>query len=69
LTQRDTLEDDLDRVLAGLVPDPVGEWEWDPPLGSAMPASPVGPAATSEPEDAEDPEEDPEEEQDPEDDA
>ena len=69
MTHRDTLQDDLDRVLAGLVPEPVGEWDWEPPLGSAMPTSPVGPTASSEPEDADDPEEESDEEQDSEDGA
>jgi len=49
MTDRDTLEEDLDRVLAGLEPqEPVGEWDWEPPLGSGGPASP---AASAEPED------------------
>jgi hypothetical protein len=67
---RDTLEEDLDRVLAGLEPEPVGEWDWEPPLGSAMPASPAASVELSEPEDAPDDAEDEDvgEEQDSEDD-
>ena len=55
---RDTLEGDLDRVLAGLEPEPVGEWDWEPPLGSAMPISPAASVEPSEPEDAPDDAED-----------
>ena len=64
---RDTLEEDLDRVLAGLEPEPVGEWDWEPPLGSAMPAPPAASVEPSEPEDA--PNDADDEEQDSEDEA
>ena len=67
MTDRDTLEEDLDRVLAGLTPEPVGEWDWEPPLGSAIPASPAASMAPSEPDDADEPEEESSEEQDSED--
>ncbi len=69
MTDRDTLEEDLDRVLAGLTPEPVGEWDWEPPLGSAIPASTAALAAPSGPDDADEPDDEPEEEQDTEDDA
>ena len=65
MTDRDTLEEDLDRVLTGLTPEPVGEWDWEPPLGSAIPVSPAASAGLSEPEDADEPDD---EEKDPEDD-
>jgi len=68
MTDRDTLEEDLDRVLTGLTPEPVGEWDWEPPLGSAIPVSPAASAGLSEPEDADEPEDESDEEQDPEDD-
>jgi hypothetical protein len=76
MTDRDTLEADLDRVLAGLEPrEPVGEWDWEPPLGSAGPSSPAATAEPLEPEGepegseaAEEPEDESDEEQDPEDD-
>lgn len=75
MTDRDTLEQDLDRVLSALEPqEPVGEWDWEPPLGSANPATPAS-AAPLEPEgepgglhEAEEPEDETDEEQDPEDD-
>jgi hypothetical protein len=67
MKDRDTLEEDLDRVLAGLAPEPVGELDWEPPLGSAIPAGPVVYAEPSEPEDADEPEE--ESDEDSEDDA
>ena len=69
MTDRDTLEEDLDRVLVGLAPDPVGEWDWEPPLGSAVPASPTGSAEPSEPEDTDESEDESDQEQDSEDDA
>ena len=65
MTDRDTLEEDLDRVLTGLTPEPVGEWDWEPPLGSAIPVSPAASAGLSEPEDGDEPDD---EEKDPEDD-
>lgn len=72
MTDRDTLEEDLDRVLAGLEPrEPVGEWDWEPPLGSSGPASPAASAEPFEPEgseEAEEPEDESDQEQDPEDD-
>jgi hypothetical protein len=67
MTDRDTLEEDLDRVLVGLAPEPVGEWDWEPPLGSAIPASPAVSAEPSEPEDESEDESD--QEQDSQDDA
>ena len=67
MTDRDTLEEDLDRVLAGLEPEPVGEWDWEPPLGSPIPPMPAASAQRSEPEDTE--EEGSDEEDDSEDDA
>jgi hypothetical protein len=35
---RDTLEDDLDLIL-GPQPEPVGEWDWEPPLGATVPTA------------------------------
>ena len=69
MKDRDTLEEDLDRVLAGLAPEPVGEWDWEPPLGSAIPDWPAASAEPPDPEDADEPEEESDEEQDSEDDA
>jgi hypothetical protein len=68
MTDRDTLEETLDRVLAGLAPEPVGEWDREPPLGSAIPAGPAVSVESSEPEYADEPEEESDEE-DSEDDA
>jgi hypothetical protein len=65
MTDRETLEEDLDRVLAGLAAEPVGEWDWEPPLGSAITAGPAVSVEPSEPEDADETEE----EEDSEDDA
>jgi hypothetical protein len=69
---RDTLEEDLDRVLAGPEPrQPVGEWDWEPPLGSAVPVSPTPWAEPFEREasdEADEPEEESDEEQGSEDD-
>jgi hypothetical protein len=61
------LEEDLDRVLAGLEPDPVGRWDWEPPLGSPIPATWATSAEPFEPEDADEDESD--REQDPDEDA
>jgi hypothetical protein len=58
MTDRDTLEQDLDRVLAGSDPDPVGRWDWEPPLGSPIPASWVASAEPFDPEDADEDESD-----------
>ena len=69
MTDRDTLEEDLDRVLIGLAPEPVGEWDWEPPLGSAIPAPPAVSAEPSEPEDTDGSEDESDQEQDSEDDA
>ena len=35
---RDTLQEDLDPIL-GPRPsaEPIGEWDWEPPLGTALP--------------------------------
>jgi hypothetical protein len=69
MTDRDTLEEDLDRVMAGLAPpEPVGDWDWEPPLGSAILAPAAATAEPSEPEDADGPEEESDQEQDSEDD-
>ena len=68
MTDRDTLEEDLDRILAGLEPETGGEWDWEPPLGSAMPAPAVVSAGSSEPEDADEPDEESDEERGSEDD-
>lgn len=45
---RDTLQDDLDEIL-GPRPnaEPIGEWDWEPPLGTALP----DPRPADEPED------------------
>jgi len=67
MTDRDTLEEDLDRVLAGVAPEPVGEWDWEPPLGSAIPVWPA--LSASEPEDGEEPGDESDEEQDLDDEA
>ncbi|HET8525035.1 MAG TPA: hypothetical protein VFM81_00185 [Actinomycetota bacterium] len=69
MTDRDTLEEDLDRVLVGPAPEPVGEWDWEPRLGSAIPASPAVSAEPSEPEDTDGSEDESDQEQDSEDDA
>lgn len=68
MTDRDTLEEDLDRVMVGVAPEPVGQWDWEPPLGSAIPASPAVSAEPSEPEDT-DESEDESDQEDSEDDA
>ena len=68
MTDRDTLEEDLDRVLAGLTPEPVGEWDWEPPLGSGIPAFGAASGQPTDPEGADEPEDESDEEQDPEDD-
>jgi hypothetical protein len=65
---RDTLEGDLDLIL-GPQPnaEPIGEWDWEPPLGTTVPTAssahePEGPEtadeADSEASDGEDDEED-----------
>ena len=65
---RDTLEGDLDLIL-GPQPnaEPIGEWDWEPPLGTTVPTAssayePEEPetadGADSEASDAEDDEED-----------
>ncbi len=69
MTDRNTLEEDLDGVLVRLAPDPVGERDWEPPLGSAIPASPAVWAEPSEPEDTDESEDESDQEQDSEDDA
>ncbi len=45
---RDALQDDLDQTL-GPQPnaEPIGEWDWEPPLGTALPQ----PRSADEPED------------------
>jgi hypothetical protein len=58
MTDRDTLEEDLDRVLGGLEPaEPVGEWDWEPPLGSAGHTSPAASVEPFEPEGSDESEE------------
>jgi hypothetical protein len=69
MTDRNTLEEDLDGVLVGLAPEPVGEWDWEPPLGSAIPASPAVSTEPSEPEDTDESEDESDQQQDYEDDA
>jgi len=69
MMDRDTLEEDLERVLAGLAPEPVGRWDWEPPLGSAMSGSASVSAEPTEPEDEDGSEEESDEEQDSEDGA
>jgi len=69
MTDRDTLEEDLDRVLAGVAPEPVGEWDWEPPLGSAIPVWPALSASGPEPEDGDEPDAESDEEQDLDDEA
>ena len=50
--ESNTLEQDLDRVLGGLSDaEPVGEWDWEPPLGSTAP----GAAASADPEGSDEP--------------
>jgi hypothetical protein len=68
MTDRDTLEEDLDRVLAGHAPEPAGEWDWEPPLGSSIPAGPVVSVTPSKPE-SDEPKEESDDEEDSEDDA
>jgi hypothetical protein len=72
MIDRDTLEEDLDRVLAGLEPrQPVDGWDWEPPLGSAVPASSIASDEPFDPEasdEADEPEEQSDEEQGSEDD-
>jgi len=37
---RDTLEGDLDLILGPQADaEPVGEWDWEPPLGTPVPAA------------------------------
>ena len=66
MTDRDTLEEDLDRVLSALEPqEPVGEWDWEPPLGSPGPTTPAASAAPLQPEgsdEAQEPDDEPENE-------
>ena len=76
MRDRYTLEEDLDRVMVGIAPEPAGEWDWEPPLGSAIPASlaiPASPAVSaaepSEPEDTDESDDESDQEQDSEDDA
>jgi hypothetical protein len=47
---RDTLEGDLDLILGPQAnAEPVGEWDWEPPLGTAVPADePEEPETTDE---------------------
>ncbi len=54
MTDRNALEEDLDRVLAELEPEDVGRWDWEPPLGSPIPATWAASAEPFEPEDADD---------------
>jgi len=69
MTDRDTLEEDQDRVLSALEPqEPVGEWDWEPPLGSAGPASPVASIEPFDPDGSDEADEEADEEQDSEDD-
>ncbi len=37
---RDTLQDDLDQILGPrALAEPIGEWDWEPPLGTASPVT------------------------------
>jgi hypothetical protein len=51
---RDTLESDLDLILGPPAKaEPVGEWDWEPPLGTAVPTA----SSADEPDEADEPEE------------
>ena len=56
---RDTLQDDLDLILGARADaQPVGEWDWEPPLGATVPRA----SSVTEPEEPDDAGTDPVEE-------